>query len=77
MKFGIDAPWYDDPVERFAFNGYAIERSLLDDVVNYINEHDCDNLVEACAAVNCPIDLADRNIQYILRKTGREVNYID
>lgn len=77
MKFGIDAPWYNDPVERLAFNGYAMEQSLLDDVVNYINEHDCDDLREACDAVSCPIDLADRNIPYILRKTGREGVYFD
>ena len=25
MKFGIDPPWYDDPVERLAFNLYAID----------------------------------------------------
>ena len=77
MKWGIDAPWYDDPVERFAFNGYAMEQSLIDNVVDYINTNDCDNLNAACAAVDCPVDLAERNIQYILDKTGREVNYVD
>lgn len=24
MKFGIDAPWYNDPVERMSFNLYAM-----------------------------------------------------
>ena len=75
MKWGVDAPWYNDPVERFAFNGYAMEQSLLDDVVNYVNEHDCNNLREACDAVGCPTDLAERNVDYILRKTGREATY--
>ena len=26
MKLGIDAPWYDDPVETMAFNLYAMEK---------------------------------------------------
>jgi hypothetical protein len=77
MKWGIDAPWYNDPVERFAFNGYAMEQSLVDNVIDYINKYDCDDLNAACAAVDCPIDLANRNISYILNATGREVNYID
>ena len=25
MKFGIDPPWYDNPVERLAFNLYAMD----------------------------------------------------
>lgn len=25
MKIGIDAPWYQDDVERLAFNLYAID----------------------------------------------------
>lgn len=36
MKFGIDAPWYDDPVERVAFNLYAMDLSRLDDIASEI-----------------------------------------
>lgn len=42
MKFGIDAPWYDDPVERMAFNLYAMDISRLDDIateITYSGEH--------------------------------------
>ena len=42
MKFGIDAPWYDDPVERMAFNLYAMDISRLDDIATeiiYSGEH--------------------------------------
>ena len=35
-KFGIDAPWYDDPVERVAFNLYAMDISRLDDIASEI-----------------------------------------
>ena len=24
MKFGVDPPWYDNPVERMAFNLFAL-----------------------------------------------------
>ena len=24
MKFGVDPPWYDNPVERMAFNLFAM-----------------------------------------------------
>ena len=75
MKFGVDAPWYDDPVERVAFNGYAMEQSLLEDLADYINENDESDLSAACMAVGCPLDLANRNIEFLLRKTGREANY--
>jgi hypothetical protein len=36
MKFGVDAPWYDDPVERMAFNLYAMDISRLDDIATEI-----------------------------------------
>lgn len=36
MKFGIDAPWYNDPVERVAFNLYAMDLSRLDDIASEI-----------------------------------------
>ena len=36
MKFGVDAPWYDDPVERMAFNLYAMDISRLDDIATEV-----------------------------------------
>lgn len=32
MKIGIDAPWYNDPVERTAFNLYAMNCDKLDSI---------------------------------------------
>jgi len=36
MKFGIDAPWYDDPAERMAFNLYAMQHEELDALADKI-----------------------------------------
>lgn len=36
MKFGIDQPWYDNSVERVAFNLYSMHQSELDDAINKI-----------------------------------------
>ena len=36
MKFGVDAPWYDGPVERMAFNLYAMDCERLNEIANDI-----------------------------------------
>jgi len=36
MKFGVDPPWYNNKVERTAFNLYAMNYSALDDIVEKI-----------------------------------------
>ena len=36
MKFGVDAPWYQDNVERVAFNLYAMDCERLDEIVRDI-----------------------------------------
>ena len=36
MKIGIDAPWYNDPVERTAFNLYAMNIEELDSIARDI-----------------------------------------
>jgi len=36
MKFGVDAPWYDDPVERTAFNLYAMNIEELNSIARDI-----------------------------------------
>lgn len=36
MKIGVDAPWYDDPVERTAFNLYAMNIEELDSIAKDI-----------------------------------------
>ena len=74
-KFGIDAPWYDGPVERAAFNLYAMSDSLIDDVINYINRYDEEDLEAACRAVDCPYDWALQNLDRIAEGTGANINY--
>lgn len=36
MKIGIDAPWYNDPVERTAFNLYAMNIEELNSIARDI-----------------------------------------
>ena len=36
MKIGVDAPWYDDPVERTAFNLYAMNIEELNAIARDI-----------------------------------------
>lgn len=36
MKIGIDAPWYDDPVEKTAFNLYAMNIEELNSIARDI-----------------------------------------
>ena len=75
MKFGIDAPWYNDPVERLAFNAYAMHEQEKMDVINYINEYDEDDFATACAAVGSDCYNFDEDeIRYIAHETGREIN---
>ena len=36
MKFGVDAPWYQDSVERVAFNLYAMDCERLNAIAEEI-----------------------------------------
>ncbi len=36
MKFGVDAPWYNDPVERTAFNLYAMNCTKIEKIAKEI-----------------------------------------
>lgn len=36
MKFGVDAPWYQDSVERVAFNLYAMDCERLNAIAKEI-----------------------------------------
>lgn len=42
MKFGVDAPWYDDPVEKLAYNLYALNCEEVERIAREIvqNFHD-------------------------------------
>ena len=40
MKIGVDAPWYNDSVERVAFNLYAMDYQRLDDIAESLGDVD-------------------------------------
>ena len=66
-KFGIDAPWYDDPVERVAFNLYAMNTSRLDDIASeiisfYGGEIITDDDIRDMYALN------DDELEYVIRR---------
>ena len=57
MKFGVDAPWYDDPVEKTAFNLYAIsleeiDRIAKDIVGNFPNDLESVDIEDICYSYN-------------------------
>lgn len=59
MKFGIDPPWYDDPVERIAFNMYSMHQSELDDAINRIFNGETN--------ISFTFDLTERDRDYLVR----------
>ena len=62
MKFGIDPPWYDDPVERFAFNLYAADCSSRADKINaYIND-----IIAGNYDIVLEFTPTDKELQYII-----------
>lgn len=36
MKIGVDAPWYNDPIERTAFNLYAMNCEEVNEIAEQI-----------------------------------------
>ena len=67
MKIGIDAPWYNDPVERTAFNLYAMNieelNSIAKDIVHNFG-YDVDG-----------IDIEDIKYSYNLNDEDAEYVY--
>ena len=43
MKMGVDAPWYNDPVENTAFNLYAMQHEELDELADKLKEYEITN----------------------------------
>lgn len=64
MKFGIDAPWYDNNIERVAFNVYAMHTSNLDEIVNWVIE----NEIDEDTLQNVLKDYSDEDIAYVLNE---------
>lgn len=67
MKFGIDAPWYNDSVERVAFNLYAMS-------IEERNER-IEQAITALAAGD-DVDEAEIYAYYGIDPTPVELDYI-
>jgi len=64
MKFGVDAPWYNDSIERVAFNLYAMDCERLNEIAE-------DIMVKYNGDI---VDLDDLKPEYNL--SDNDVNYI-
>ncbi len=68
MKFGIDPPWYTDPVERTAFNLYSMHQSELDNAVYKV--------LSGETHIDFSFELSERDEDYI-RRTLAAAGYTD
>lgn len=67
MKFGVDAPWYQDSAERVAFNLYAMDCERLDEIVENVKRlqyMSIEDIIE-----NYEIK-SDYELDYILKRLG-------
>lgn len=66
MKFGIDTPWYDDPVERTAFNLYAMNCDQLDTIAkNIIHNFGSDAEGVEIEDIKYSFNLNDEDAEYV------------
>jgi len=68
MKFGIDPPYYNDPIERTAFNLYSMHQSELDDAIY--------KLFRGETHIDFSFELSERDMDYI-RRTLAAAGYTD
>jgi len=59
----IDAPWYRDPVETFAFNAYAYHSQEVEDVIEMIGN--------GATTIQCDTDMSDSDMRYIENEVRR------
>jgi hypothetical protein len=59
----IDAPWYRDPVETLAFNGYAYHSQEVEDVIEMIGN--------GATSIQCDTDMSDSDMRYIENEVRR------
>ena len=59
----IDAPWYRNPVETFAFNAYAFHTQEVEDVIEMIGN--------GITSIQCDTDMNDSDKRYIEREVSR------
>ena len=71
-KFGIDAPWYNDPVERVAFNLYAMHTSKLDDIASeIINLYGGETITDD--DIRDMYSLNDDELDYVIKRIERSL----
>ena len=71
-KFGIDAPWYDDPVERVAFNLYAMHTNRLDDIASEIvNLYGGETITDD--DIRDMYSLNDNELDYVIKRIERSL----
>ena len=67
MKFGVDAPWYDDPVERVAFNLYAMDLSRLDNIAaEIVSLYGGQSITDE--DIKDTYSLSDEELEYVLKR---------
>ena len=59
----IDAPWYRDPVETFAFNAYAFHSQEVEDVISLIGN--------GATSIQCDTDMSASDMRYIESEVQR------
>lgn len=67
MKFGVDAPWYQDNVERVAFNLYAMDCERLDEIVRDIQRLQYTSVQDIIEGYG--ID-SEYELNYIIKRLG-------
>ena len=66
MKFGIDPPWYDDPVERIAFNLYAMNYEELNKIArNIVRDFGSDAEGVEIEDIKYSFNLNDEDAEYV------------
>ena len=67
MKFGVDAPWYNDPVERTAFNLYAMNCDKLEAIARQIASTFSPDEIDGLDVedISYSFDLSDEDAEYV------------
>ncbi len=67
MKFGVDAPWYQDNVERVAFNLYAMDCERLNEIVEDVKRLQYTSVEDIVEGYGIK---SDYELDYILKRLG-------
>ena len=62
----LDAPWYNDPIDKFAFNAYAFHSQEVEDVISLIGT--------GATSIQCDTNMTDYDMRYIENEVKRRYN---